>query len=372
MDLSKAFDTIKHDLLIGKLEAYGINRGSLLLMLSYLTSRQQRTKINLSFSEWLDIIAGVPQGSILGPILFNIFLNDIFLFLLKTEMCNYADDNTLSAISYTLSMVKAYLRSDIVILIQWFSFNAMALNPDKCQFICFGTSNTNVTLDFGDISLQCQESVSLLGITIDQKLSFDLHIKGLCKKASRYINIINRISSYLDFPKLKLLLSAYFFSQFSYCPLIWMFCSKSSYNRINILHERSLRILHPSSQYSFQDLLEASGGLSIHQKHLQILVKEIFNFLQGNSPTFMKDVFQIRENPYNLRNPNPFKQINPSTVRYGLEAVSYRGGQVWQLVPEKIRLANSIETFSRQIKTWRCSSCPCRLCKRFIQNLGFI
>ena len=97
MDLSKAYDCVNHDLIIAKLEAYGVGENSLRLIQNYLSQRQQRIKVGSSFSEWLEIIFGVPQGSILGPILFNVFINDLLLFMKETDICNFADDTSLHA-----------------------------------------------------------------------------------------------------------------------------------------------------------------------------------------------------------------------------------------------------------------------------------
>ena len=101
MDLSKVYDCLPHDLIIAKFEAYGLSKSILSLLLDYLTSRKQRVKIRSSYSIWNDIKRGAPQGSILGPLLFNAFINDIFMFIEKTEICNFADDNTIYDLSKT-------------------------------------------------------------------------------------------------------------------------------------------------------------------------------------------------------------------------------------------------------------------------------
>ena len=103
MDLSKAFDTINHSLLSAKLDAYGFSRTSLKLMENYLCNKQHRISINGSFSDWTEVITGIPQGSILGPLLFNVFLNDIFMFISKCDLCNCADDNTLYSTGKTIN-----------------------------------------------------------------------------------------------------------------------------------------------------------------------------------------------------------------------------------------------------------------------------
>ena len=122
-DLSKAFDCLNHELLIAKLEAYGFDQSSLSYIYSYLSERKQRTKVNNSFSEWSNIFVGVPQGSILGPLLFNIYLNDIFYFIDKSDIANYADDTTPYSVNTTMDSLLNSLEVDTHTLAEWFCDN---------------------------------------------------------------------------------------------------------------------------------------------------------------------------------------------------------------------------------------------------------
>ena len=131
MDLSKAFDTLSHDLLIAKLDMYGFDKQALRLISSYLSKRWQRTKINQSFSSWVELLQGVPQGSVLGPRVFNIYINYLFFIIEETDVCNYADANTLNACDMSIENLLKRLEHDSVLAIEWFENNYMKLNEGK-------------------------------------------------------------------------------------------------------------------------------------------------------------------------------------------------------------------------------------------------
>ena len=192
-----AFDTINHSLLLAKLDVYGFSRALLELMQNYLCNRQQRISINGSFSDWTEVITGVPQGSILGPLLFNIFLNVTFMFISKCNLCNYVDDNTFYSTGKDLNRIRRNLEIDFRILHQWFHENHMTLNPGKCHYMIIGSGDLRHEIMLNNSKITSSNAEKLLGIFLDNKLNFERHIASLCRKESQKINALARLKNYL-------------------------------------------------------------------------------------------------------------------------------------------------------------------------------
>ena len=216
-DLSKAFDCIPHDLIIAKLSAYNFNDEALSYIYSYLTNRRQCVRINNTHSQLETTISDVPQGSILGLILFNLSINDLFFFVVRASLYNFADDNTLSAFATTVSEVIKILESESEVVIDWFKINKMVVKPDKFQAIILDKrkrDHTDEHIIVDNQQIKVVSSVKLLGLQLDDKLNFNLHISNICKYAANQLNALIRL--FMNFEENKILINSYFMANFNY------------------------------------------------------------------------------------------------------------------------------------------------------------
>ena len=264
MGLPKAFDCIPHDLIIAKLAAYGLDDTASKLIFSYLKNRKQCVRINNTYSNFENIISGVPQGSIIGPFLFDFSINDLFFFIESSSIHKFADDNTLSAWANTISALINKLESDSNIAIKWFKMNKRITNPDKFQAVVLNKKRsylTNTNFQVDNQVIKSVSSVELLGIQLDDKLNFNLQISKIFKSAANQLNALIRLKQFLSFHAKEILINSYIISNFNYCPLVWMFSSAQSVNEIENLQKRASRFLCNNFEGSYGDLLSKEGSL---------------------------------------------------------------------------------------------------------------
>ena len=341
-DLSKAFDCLDHGLLIAKLDAYGFGYNALKLIYSYLTGSLQRVRINSTYSSWNEILYGVPQGSILGPLLFNIYLADLFLLCNETNIANYADDNSPFSCCKDIESVINQLQNDSKTLLTWSDNNRLKANPDKFHLILSDLNKENFILikQFKIYNSNCEK---LLGIKIDSKLSFDEHVTSLCSKATQKLHALTRVARFMKLHQKRTIMRAFINWQFGYCPTVWMFCSRKLNNRIDKIHERALRAVYNDHRSSFDELLLRDNSVTIHVRNLQALAIEIYKVVN--------DIFSIKE-AKRYPTKNIFETRNIHTTNYGIDSLAHLGPKIWDIIPKDLKDIKSFDLFKKKITLW--------------------
>ena len=152
-----------------------------------------------------------------------------------------------------------------------------------------------------------------------------------------------------------------------------LFHSRKLNNKINKLYERCLRIVYNNNTSTYKELLETDNFVSVHFRNVQALAIELYKVVNGFSPVIMKDVFPLNENLcYNTRNKRTLNSRNIRTVHFGSETLSHLAPKIWELVPEEIKKLESVASFKNAIKEWKPANCPCRLCRTYIFQVGFV
>ena len=365
MDLSKAFDVIPHDLLVSKLFAYGFTTDSCQLILSYLSHRPQRVKVGSSRSEWMCTKRGVPQGSIVGPILFNIFLNDLMFSL--QNMCtiyNYADDNTLSFCHRDPSHVKATLEEAASHAIEWFKRNSMKVNPTKFQALVIYGARTDNKIECFNLSdgveINVEKNVKLLGCFLDSKLNFSSHVHEVSKKCSRQINVIARLSHHLSAQcKLKIF-QAFVLSNLDYCSVIYHHCGQTDAKELERIQKRFLRYVYLDFTSPYSELLKASKQTTLYERRIRQTLECIFKIKNDLMPPTQSSMFSIRQTTHNLRGTDLF--IHPVFHnQYGQRSLRIQGPKLWSKLPDEWRCINDFKPFKDAVKNFK-SSCRCGTC----------
>ena len=257
IDFSKAFDMVDHAILVRKLKHYGIRGFALKWLESYLSGRKQFVSINEANSETLEMEYGVPQGSILGPLLFIIYINDIPEIAKYAKFILYADDANIILTANTIEEINTQLKNLTNELLKWTNCNGLALNLKKTNYMIFSRSH-NIELPepliVSETLIEHKHEARFLGVIMDESLNWSCHVKAVQSKMSRYVGIMYKIKKFLPLNARQQIYHSFVQSYVNYCSLVWGFTAKSNIDSLFTKQKKALRAVIPGFiNYKYKD-----------------------------------------------------------------------------------------------------------------------
>ena len=355
LDLKKAFDTVDHDILLSKMNLYEIQGIALDWFRSYLTNRTQRCLVNGSLSRICSLKCGVPQGTILGPLLFLIYINDLPNCLTSCQSRMYADDTHITYADVDGNSIQLNLNRHLGNLNKWLISNKLTLNNAKTEFMVIGSRQKLSTLSsqpepsIDNVLLEKVTSVKSLGTFIDENLRWQTHIDKLSKKIASGIGAIKRIRDFVPTPTLHCIYNALIQSQFDYCNIVWGNCGKTLFDRLQKLQNRAARVLTFSRYDAYANRLFRQLNWKDLSTQFQIQkALMVYKSLNDLVPGYLSSKFVKRyETRYSLRD-SVNKVIVPfPRTNFMKNSFSYSGAVLWNCLPCDMREANSLSQFKR-------------------------
>ena len=372
VDLSAAFDLVDHGLLVKKLEVMGFNQNAVAWFRSYLADRQQCVQIDGKFSEFRNVDTGVPQGSVLGALLYILYVNElpeVIQILEQTEfredctecghLCCYVDDSTLTVTSDNADELSRKLTVQYRLLADFFGDNKLVINNEKTHLIVMGSRKhrnirREVEVNTGSILVKPSESEKLLGLNIHQSLKWREHIQdGNCSmliSLNRKLIALKKIAVNASFKTRLLVANACFQSVLLYMIPVWGGADNYLLNALQMAQNRAARIVTKMTWFTpTRTLLKQCNWLNIKQLvffHTAIQMWKIINF---RSPTGIYKQLQLsrtRSNAYGTL------AINHVQSALGRQSFIARGSLVWNQIPVEIRTASKVDIFRKKLRPW--------------------
>ena len=344
LDLRKAFDTLDHQILLNKLESYGIRGNCNRWFQTYLFERTQRVLVNGQFSDWKKITCGVPQGSILGPLLFLIYVNDLPSACKSVEVTLFADDTNLTAIGCQITQI----REDIGKLDRWLLANKLIVNSDKTnQMNIKSASNYRFKLNSSNIILK--PVCKYLGIYIDCKLSYQTHINNVKMRLGKQCGIISKLRHYVPLSQLLEYYRSNVVPIIQYGILIYGCCSRSSLECLFLLQKKIIKFMFfRKKMYSCNDIFLKYNFLSVFELHVYELLKFVLRSINSfHSESFLNNLFVFNNRQRQTRNSKYNLLLEPlCKKRFERFSIRYRACKLFNLLRLQNIIPENIESFS--------------------------
>ena len=373
IDLRKAFDTVNHEILLKKLNHYGIRGTALLWFKSYLSNRKQYVFHNGESSKLRSINCGVPQGSVLGPLLFLLYINDLPNISNILQFYLFADDTNIYYEDDNLKNLEATVNKELKKLHTWLIVNRLSLNINKTNFVVFHPFNKplrqKITLKICKKAISEKDNLKYLGILIDSTLTWKNHIDNVSSKLSKAIGLLSKIRHFVNIKILKTLYYSLVYSHLIYAIEVWGSSDVTHLNRLLLLQKRVVRLISFNDKRQNDYSFPPSNPLFFKLEILKIqdifklkISKFIFNCLNKNNPINFHDWYKLTTvtNTHNTR--SKFININylvttrtlfipiAKTTKYGLKLLKVLGPKIWNSLPPLLRINESLDNFIKKLK----------------------
>ena len=361
VDLTKAFDTVDHQILCQKLLHYGVNGREFSWFRSYLSGRKQFCRVNGIDSEIGDLETGVPQGSCLGPLLFLIYINDLPQAVQDSVVSMYADDTNLCYKSADIIQLYETINKDLSKLDTWLKGNKLTLNVGKTKAMLVTTSqkrkmlkaqNVELNLNIRNIELELLQTVKYLGLQIDSSLNWKEQVLAIFKKVSRAVGFLKYAKSFLPKDSLMTLYRGIVEPHFQYCCSVWGCCGSTEIKKLQKLQNRAARVLTDSSfDAPSRPLIEKLGWKTIEDFISEETKTMVFKSLHELAPEYLRCLFTSNSQfaSHNLRNTATDLKLPKKKSTNGQKCFSYRGAKLWNSLPAESKQASSLSRFKSSL-----------------------
>ena len=356
LDLKKAFDLVNHDILLKKLVCYLGGVENTLFFKSYLERRQQKVLLNGFYSAEGHVQCGVPQGSVLGPLLFCTFINDLPMQIHNTHNLSielFADDSTLHTADSSITGVNSRLQGGVAEVNQWCHTNRMVLNPSKTEAMVITTRQKHqltpllLNLSVNKTPIKQVQEHKLLGVTIDSKLSWDSHIDSTCKALSRNLFLLSKLKHYLDADARKLYYTAHIRSRIDYASTLWDGASENILKRMNSLHRRSAKLILQDPLLTTDEKMEKLEilPLNFHLHYNKCII--MFKIQNNLLPKQLCDSFTPSVSRY--MNHRMSFIVPKARIDMYKRSLCFSGSTLWNSLPLSVKCAPSLAVFKSSV-----------------------